>query len=143
MTFRGEIASFEATQFRLACQLLQELLLVHPIFEGFSPVYKDDGDSVSELALELIVGFNVNLTPAKATPAFELGKLFLHDFAKVTSHAGIHDHFAQDGHRAESSKPAVGFPEKVLVPKSAGHKRVNRGIGRTRSPQDGTILPWQ
>jgi hypothetical protein len=117
-------------------------LLVHPIFEGFSPVDKDDWNFVRELAPEQIVGFDVNFTPAKATPALELGKLFLHDFAKVTSLAGIHDHFAQDGHRAESSKPAQGFPEKVSIPKSTVNKRVNRVIGRTRSAQDGTILPW-
>jgi hypothetical protein len=116
-------------------------LLVQPIFEGFSPVDKDDGDLIRKLAPELIVGFYVNFTPAKATPAFELCKLFLHNFAKVTSLARIHDHFAEDGHRAESSKPAVGFPQKVLVPKSAVNKRVNRAIGLTRSAQDGTILP--
>ena len=93
-------------------------MLIHPVFEGFSPVDEDDGNFVRELAPEQIVGFNVNFAPAKATPALELCKLLLHDFTKVTSLAGIHDHFAEDGHRGESSKTNTGFPQKVLVLKS-------------------------
>ena len=109
----------------LTGQFLQEFLFIQPVFEGLSAVDENYGNLVSELALELVVGFDVNFPPAKATPALQLRKLFFHDFAKVTSLPGIHNNFAQDGHRAESSKPENSFPVKVLLLRRWMYNQVN------------------
>ena len=91
-------------------QFLQKFLLVQPVFEGLAPVYKHYGDFVGELALEAVVGFDVNFAPAEAAAAFQLLELLFHDLAKVASLAGIDDHFAEQGHGRKSSKPDGVFP---------------------------------
>ena len=89
----------------LTSQFLEELLLVEPVFEGLAPVYKHYWDFVGELALEAIVGFDVNFAPAEAAAAFQLLELLFHNFAKMASLTGIHDDFAEQGHGRKSSKP--------------------------------------
>jgi hypothetical protein len=71
----------------LACQLAQKLLLVHAVFEGFTPVDKDHGDFIGELATKAIVHIHIHLAPAKAASAFQLRELFLNDFAEMASFA--------------------------------------------------------
>src|ERR1700738_1001054 len=71
-------------------QFLQEFLLVQPVLKGLAPVYEDDRNFIGELALEAIVGLDVNFAPVKASAALQLLELFFHDFAKVASLAGIH-----------------------------------------------------
>src|SRR3954453_21579519 len=89
----------------LAGQFLQEFLFVQPVFESLSAVDKNNGDLVRELALQLVVGFDIHFTPMKAAPALQLRELLFYDFAKVASLPGVHNDFAQNRHRAESSKP--------------------------------------
>jgi hypothetical protein len=108
----------------LTGQFLQEFLFIEPIFEGLSSVDENHRNFVSELALEQVVGFYVYFAPAEAAPPLQLRQLFLHDLAKVAPLAGVNDNFAQDGHRAESSKPENSFPVKVLSPGRLMHKRV-------------------
>ncbi|HZQ20008.1 MAG TPA: hypothetical protein VFA90_14925 [Terriglobales bacterium] len=79
----------------LAGELLQKLLLVEPIFKSFATVDEDDRDFVSELALELIIGFNVDLSPAETTPALQFRELLFDYLAEVTPFAGIYDYLAQ------------------------------------------------
>jgi hypothetical protein len=99
----------------LTCQFLQELLFIQPVFERLATVDENHGDLISELALELVIGFDVNFAPAKSAPPLQFRELFFHDLAKVAPLAGVNDNFAQDGHRAESSKPENSFPVKVLL----------------------------
>jgi hypothetical protein len=128
---------------RLAGQFLQEFLFIQAILEGLSTVDEHNRDLVRELALELIVGFNVHFAPAKSTPPLQFRELFFDDFAKVAPLPGIHDDFAQDGHRAESSKPENSFPAKVLFTRPQMPKRVNPARTIFLQVKDGTIRPWQ
>jgi hypothetical protein len=112
----------------LTGQLLQEFLFIQPVFEGLSAVDENHRDLVSELALELVVGFNVNFSPAKAAAPLQLREFFLDDFAKVASLPGIHNNFAQEGHRAESSKPENSFPVKLLLVRTRMYNQVNRAF---------------
>ena len=114
---------------RLTGQLLQEFLFIQPVFEGLAAIDENYRDLVSELALEFAVGFNVNFSPAKAAAPLQLRELFLDDLAKVASLPGIHNNFAQDGHRAESSKPENSFPVKVLFLGPWMYKQVYRAFG--------------
>jgi hypothetical protein len=108
---------------------LQKFLFIQPVFEGLSAVDENYRNLVSELALELVVGFNVNFSPAKAAAPLQLREHFLDDLAKVASLPGIHNNFAQDGHRAESSKPENSFPVKVLLLGPWMYKQVYRAFG--------------
>jgi hypothetical protein len=69
----------------LTGQLLQKLLFIQAIFERLPAVDENYGDLIRKLPFELVVGFDVNLAPAKASPALQLRELLLHDFAKVAS----------------------------------------------------------
>lgn len=82
----------------LSRQFLEEFLLVQPVLEGLTSVDKYDRHLIGELAAQKIVGFNIDFPPAETAPALQLRELLLDDFAKVTSLAGIHDHFADEGH---------------------------------------------
>jgi len=83
---------------RLTGELSEKLLLVQAVLERLSPVDEHDWNFVGELAPELIVGLNINLAPAKPSPAFQLDELFFDDLAQVTSLAGINHDFAEEGH---------------------------------------------
>ena len=91
-------------------QFPKEFRLIQPVLKSFMPVYEYDWDFVGELTLEAVVGFDVNFAPVKAAAALQLLELLFHDFAKVASLAGIHDHFAEQRHGRKSSKPDGVFP---------------------------------
>ncbi len=97
----------------LGGEFLQEFLLVKPIFKGLSAVDKHHRDLVGELALKLVISFNVDLAPAKPAAPLELGKLLLHDLTKVATLARVHDNFAKQRHRAESSKEQASWLYKL------------------------------
>jgi hypothetical protein len=78
----------------LASELAEEFVLVHAVFEGFTPVDKNHGNFVGELATELIVRVHVNFLPGKTTTAMKL----LDDLAQVAAFAAVHDDFAGHGH---------------------------------------------
>ena len=75
----------------LAGQFAEEFPLVHPIFEGFTAVYENNGDLISELASQRVVGVDVDFTPTEAAPALELRQLLFDNFTKVASFAGVHN----------------------------------------------------
>jgi hypothetical protein len=118
---RQRYASWSA----LTGQLLQELLFVQAIFEGFTAVNENDRNFVRELSPELVIRLDVNFPPAKASPAFQLCELLFDDLAEVTSFPGIYDDFAQEGHRAEFSKPKSQLPEKEIAQSSEFWKERN------------------
>ena len=59
------------SQQKLAGQLLQELLFIQTVLEGLPAVDENYRDLVGKLALKLVVGFNVNLTPSKSAPPLQ------------------------------------------------------------------------
>lgn len=79
----------------LASELFQELLFVEAVLKSFAAIDEDDRDLVSELAPELVVGFNIDLAPAEATSALQFRELLFNDLAEVTPFAGIYDNLAQ------------------------------------------------
>lgn len=78
----------------LAGQLAQELLLVQAVFERFAAIDKHDRYFVGELPAQAVVAVNVDLVPAKAPTAFQLGELFLDDFTQMAAFAGVHNDFS-------------------------------------------------
>src|SRR4029077_16081276 len=102
-------------------------------------------DFVGELALEAVVGFDVHFAPAEAAAALQLGELFLHDFAKMASLAGIHDHFAEQGHGRKSSKADTDFPS-LSIRMATFYCRYRADTARIqigyRGKTQGTILRW-
>jgi len=75
---------------RLACELPEELLLVHAILEGFTAIDEYDRNFIVKLAAEFVVGVDVDFVPDEPTAAGELVKTLLHHFAKVASFARIY-----------------------------------------------------
>ncbi len=51
--------------------------------------------------------------PAEAASALQFAELLLYDLAKVAALSGVHNNFAQKGHRRESSKFTSYFPLKL------------------------------
>lgn len=82
----------------------KKFLFIQTVLKGLAPVDKYDWNLVSELAAKFVVGFDVHLPPTKTAPTLEFGQFFFDDLAKVASLAGIHNDFAKQGHRAQSSK---------------------------------------
>src|SRR5580765_8159598 len=82
----------------LTGQLAQEVVLVHAIFESFAAINEDDGDFITELAAQAVVGVHVHFAPGEAATAMELGESFLDDFAEMAALAGIDDHFGRLRH---------------------------------------------
>jgi hypothetical protein len=79
----------------LARELLQKLLLIQPVLKSLAAVDENNRNFVGELALELIVGFNVNFPPTEATAALKLRELLFDNLAKVTPFAGVHNNLAE------------------------------------------------
>ena len=71
----------------LACQLLQEFLLVETVLESLASVDEYDRNFVRELTSQQFVGFDVYFTPAEASSALQFRELLLHDFAEMASFA--------------------------------------------------------
>jgi hypothetical protein len=72
-------------------EFAEEVVFVHVILEGFAAVDEDYGDFVGELAAQLLVAVDVYIFPGEATAAMQFGQGFFHDFAEMTSFAGV-DH---------------------------------------------------
>jgi hypothetical protein len=85
-------------------------VLIQPVLEGFAPVDKDDRHFVGELAPEKFIGLYVNLPPAEAASALQFRELLFDNLAQMAALAGIHDDFAKEGHRRESSKSKSSNP---------------------------------
>jgi hypothetical protein len=103
----------------LAGQLAQEFLLIHPIFEGFTAIDKDDGDFVGEAPPQGVVGIDIYLPPMEAAAPLEFRELLLDNFTKVAPLTGIHNHLSWIGaglrahmELRESSKPSLPFPSE-------------------------------
>jgi hypothetical protein len=75
----------------LACELPEELLLVHVVLEGFAAIDEYDRHFVIELAPKFEVVVDVNFVPCESSAAGEFVKTLLHHFAKVAPFAGIYD----------------------------------------------------
>jgi len=75
-------------------------VFVHAVFEGFAAVDEDDGDFVSKLAAELVVGVDVDFLPVEAAAAMELGKGLFDDLAKMAAFAGVKHDLTGIGHGA-------------------------------------------
>src|SRR5262249_24178317 len=80
----------------LTCQLFQELLLVHAVFERLAAINENDWDLVGELTTQEVVSLDVNFAPTEPSPALKLYQFFFHDFAQVATFAGVHNDFAME-----------------------------------------------
>ncbi len=75
----------------LAGKFTQELLLIHPILEGFPPIDKDNRHFVVKLTTKFMVSIDIDFAPGKTSAARELGETLLDHLAQVAAFPGIDD----------------------------------------------------
>ena len=113
-------------------------MFVHVVFEGFATVDEDDGDFVGELAVELIVGVDVDFLPVEASPAMEFGQRFFDDLAEVTAFAGVKDDLTRLGHAASLAERGRDYVKISTTEEHRGRSRYNPSMRKQR-PLEGKV----
>ena len=101
---------------RLTGELAEEFLLVHAILEGLAAIDEDDRDFVVELAAKFEIGIDVDFAPRETAAPREFAQTFFHDFAEMTTFAGVNDDAAGLWHVSGILRGKIaGFQEQSEV----------------------------
>src|SRR5262252_7663138 len=103
---------------RLTGQLAKEFLFVKAVFECLATINEDDRHFIGELAPQLVVTIDVNLSPGKSAAPMQLGQRFFDDLTQVTAFAGVDNHLA-----------ALRHGKSVAMQRSKFHEEEGRSSG--------------
>jgi hypothetical protein len=112
MPGNGLYRKISVRRVNLVSQLPQKFFFIHAVLERLSAIDENHGNLVVKLAPKLVVGVDVDFPPDESTPARELGKALLYDFAEVAPFAGVDDDVADLGHAGKIvARAKAKYPE--------------------------------